>query len=139
MKLGTHKSEQGFTAIELLITLFVAAIFLFAGYQLYTQVIKDGSNADRNAELSSAAYERMRKTALSASAAAPTGCAASSESVTTTTEPVTGIGNVTFKVTVDCPYSTTPGNLTDIFLIKVEASYNDGGTTRKVEHATFAS
>jgi prepilin-type N-terminal cleavage/methylation domain-containing protein len=139
MKSLTRELEQGFTAIELLITLFIAAMFLFASYQLFTQVLKDGSNANKNAELSSTAYERMRKTALSAPAASPSGCAASSETVTTTTEAVAGIGNVTFKVTVDCPYSTTPGSLTDIFLIDVQASYNDAGTTRMVEHATFAS
>lgn len=140
MKSLSHALEQGFTAVELLITLFIAAIFLFAGYQLYTQVTKDGSNADRTAELSSAAYERMRKKSIDVTSTYPAGCAAASEAVTTTTETVPGIGSgVTFKVTVDCPYSTTPGSLTDIFLIKVEASYNDAGITRKVEHATFAS
>lgn len=140
MKSLGHTLEQGFTAVELLITLFIAAIFLFAGYQLYTQVMKDGSNADKTAELSSAAYERMRKTALATPSAWPGGCAAATEGVTTTTETVPGLGSgITFKVTIDCPYSTTPGSLTDIFLIKVEASYVDAGKTRKVEHATFAS
>ncbi len=137
--MATHKLQQGFTAVELLITLFIAAVFLFAGYQLFAQVMRDGAGADKDAELSSLAYERMRKSALAASAASPAGCAAASESVTTTTEPVAGIGNVTFKVTIDCPYSTTPGSLTDIFLVKVETSYNDNGTTRKVEHATFSN
>jgi len=140
MKSLGNTLERGFTAVELLITLFIAAIFLFAGYQLYTQVMKDGSNADRTAELSSAAYERMRKKAVEVTSAYPSGCAAGSEGTTTTTETVPGLGSgITFKVTVDCPYSTTPGSLTDIFLIKVEASYIDAGKTRKVEHATFAS
>lgn len=139
MKSVTHTLEKGFTAVELLITLFIAAIFLFAGYQLYTQVIKDGSSAGKTAQLSSIAYERMRKTALATSAAYPSGCGASSKSTTTTTETVSGIGSVTFTVIVDCPYDTTAGNLTDIFLIKVSASYVDGGTTRKVDHATFTS
>ena len=34
-----HK-QDGFTIIELLVTLFVAAIFLIAGYQIYTTVIR---------------------------------------------------------------------------------------------------
>ena len=139
MKKPIHTLEQGFTAVELLITLFIAAIFLFAGYQLYIQVMKDGASANKTAQLSSIVYDRMRKAALSASSAAPGGCAASSESVTTSTEAIAGVGSVTFKTTVDCPYSTTPGNLTDIFLIKVEGSFSDNGTTRKVEHATFTS
>jgi len=130
-----RRLEHGFTAVELLITLFIASIFLFAGYQLFTQVMRDGAGADKDAELSSLAYERMRKSALDASAASPAGCAATSEGTTTTTEPVAGIGNVTFIVTIDCPYSTTPGSLTDVFLVKVEASHNG----RKVEHATFSN
>jgi prepilin-type N-terminal cleavage/methylation domain-containing protein len=139
MSSANHTFEQGFTAVELLITLIIASVFLFAGYQLFTQVTRDGSSANRDAELSSIAYERMRKAALDASTASPSGCAAASEGVTTTNEAITGIGTVTFKVTIDCPYSTTPGSLTDIFLVKVEASYPDAGTTRKVEHATFTN
>ena len=36
-------STAGFTAVELLVTLFVAAAFLLAGYQLFNFVIRDGS------------------------------------------------------------------------------------------------
>ena len=44
--------NNGFTAVELLITLFVASIFLFTGYQLYAQVIRDGQEAANLSEMS---------------------------------------------------------------------------------------
>jgi len=44
-----HVNKQaGFSAVELLITLFVAAAFLVAGYSLYNVVIKDGGERVRN-------------------------------------------------------------------------------------------
>ncbi len=134
--------QQGFTAIELLITLIVASLFLFSGYQLYVQVTRDGADANRTAVLSNVVYERMTKLAKDTTALAgnQAGCAASSEFVTTLpAEPVTGVGSVVFKNTVDCPRSTTAGNLTDLFYIEVEATYTDTGLTKKVKHATYAS
>lgn len=139
MKTTQNKLQQGFTAVELLITLFIAAIFLFAGYQLYTQVMKDGVSANKTAQLSSIVYDRMRKAALTASSGSPGGCGSTSQSTTSSTETISGIGSVTFTTTVSCPYGTTPGSLTDIFLIDVQASFTDNGTTKKVEHATFTS
>jgi prepilin-type N-terminal cleavage/methylation domain-containing protein len=38
----TPRRTSGFTAVELLITLFVAAAFLIAAYQLFNLVVKDG-------------------------------------------------------------------------------------------------
>lgn len=102
------KHQDGFTAVELLITLFIASVFLFAGYQLYTQVLKDAADADKTARISNIAYERMRKEAGVVSAAFPGGCESASEDTTVETPTVTGFSAVTLTVVVDCPYSTTP-------------------------------
>lgn len=141
MKRIPTPSQQGFSAVELLITLVIASIFLFAGYQLYLQVTRAGGDADKTAKLSNITYERMKKQAALVTAAAPSGCAASSETDNNpgVAENITGLGTITFRTIIDCPYSTTPGSLTDIFLIKVEASYTEGGSTRRVQHAIFAS
>ena len=37
--------NQGFTTIELLVTLFIAAAFLASGYQLYSVILQDGGDA----------------------------------------------------------------------------------------------
>jgi prepilin-type N-terminal cleavage/methylation domain-containing protein len=134
-------SQNGFSAVELMITLIIASIFLFSGYQLYVQVTRDGADADRTAKLSNILYERVKKEAALVTAQAPTGCAAANEKDNTpgVAENISGIGSVTFITIVDCPYSTTPGNLTDIFYVRIEATYSNAGVQKKVEHATFAS
>lgn len=135
-------TQQGFTAIELLITLIVASLFLFSGYQLYVQVTRDGADANRTAVLSNLVYERMTKLAKDTTALAgnQAGCAASSVSTPAqTTETITGVGSVRFQNNVRCPRATTPGNLTDLFYIEVEATYTESGLDKKVKHATYAS
>ncbi len=137
-------SQSGFTAIELLITLIVASLFLFSGYQLYVQVTRDGADANKTAVLSNIVYERMTKLAKDTTALAgnQAGCAASSAVTPPASPPpeqIPGVGSVVFKNTVKCPRSTTAGNLTDLFYVEVEASYTDTGLTKKVKHATYAS
>ena len=39
----THHFDDGFSAVELLITLFIGSIFLLAGYQLYSFVLRNGT------------------------------------------------------------------------------------------------
>ena len=135
-------NEQGFTAVELLITLIVASLFLFSGYQLYVQVTRDGADANKTAVLSNIVYERMTKLAKDTTglAANQAGCSATSGSVQTLpAQNVDGVGSVVFKNTIRCPRATTPGNLTDLFYIEVEATYNDGGSSKQVRHATYAN
>lgn len=130
--------QQGFTAVELLITLFIASVFLFAGYQLYTQVIRDGKDADRTAKLSNIVYQKMREAAAQVTAAYPSGCTAAADATdSTSSETVPGIGSVSFAKTISCPYGTA--SPVDIFLVKITATYTADGTQKKVEHATYAS
>ena len=129
--------QTGFTAVELLITLFIAAVFLFAGYQLYTQVIRDGRDADKTAKLSNEVYKRLREALAQATAAQPSGCGTESSSTVSNVN-ITGVGNVTFLTAIKCPFGTV-APLTDMFLITVTGTYVDTGVTKKVEHATYAS
>lgn len=135
-------NEEGFTAIELLITLIVASIFLFSGYQLYVQVTRDGADANKTAVLSNVVYERMTKLAKDTTSLAGNQAGCGTTSISTpaaTVENVAGVGSVTFQNKVRCPRATTPGNLTDLFYIEVEATYTDGGVSKQVRHATYAS
>lgn len=52
--------QSGFSAIELLITLFIAFLFVMMGYQLYSVVIKDGGEARAQARASNLAYTWAR-------------------------------------------------------------------------------
>lgn len=130
--------QRGFTAVELLITLFIASVFLFAGYQLYTQVTRDGNDADRTARLSNEVYERMRLESAKVTAANPSGCPAGLASpAADPSTTVGGVPNVIITVTYSCPAGTSP--VYDLFLIDVSASFTVNGVAQKVEHATYAN
>ena len=132
--------EQGFTAVELLITLIIASLFLFAGYQLYTQVTRDGSDANKTAMLSNLVYEKLNQeaTATTSAAVAAAGCtSASVRDDTAAPVAVPGLGNVTYRTQVSCPNSAS-GTL-DVFFVKVTGSYNDRGITKEVQHAAFVN
>jgi prepilin-type N-terminal cleavage/methylation domain-containing protein len=140
MKRTHHLIEKGFTAVELLITLFIAAIFLFAGYQLYIQVLKDGADASKTALMSNAVYERLRKEIATVTDNNPAGCTTSTLSPypKTETPTISGFSSVTYTVSVSCPMGTA--KQADLFLVSVSSSYNDSTATTKVlKHATYAN
>lgn len=43
-------SQTGFSAVELMITLFIAFVFVMMGYQLYTVTLMDGKKSDNQAQ-----------------------------------------------------------------------------------------
>lgn len=132
------KLQQGFTAVELLITLIVASMFLFAGYQLYTQVTRDGTDANRTAILSNLVNEKLREEATTTTNAAPSGCTAgSNKDVTSAPANLGGLTGVQFRTQVSCP-TNGPGTL-DLFLIKITGSYTERGQTVEVQHATYVN
>jgi len=108
------KPQEGFTAVELLITLIIASMFLFAGYQLYSQVTRDGNDANRLAKVSNTAYELLRERGATVSAANPNGCGFSSGGSNQTV-----VDNVIYVITESCPQGAA--NRVDVFLIKVSA------------------
>lgn len=118
--------EGGFTAVELLITLIIASMFLFSGYQLYTQVTRDGAEANRTATVSSLTTAKLQETSRSLSG----NCAASSSTPAAINQP--GIGSIQYTITVSCPNSA---NIPSLKLVKVEASYDS--PVKKVTHASY--
>lgn len=115
MKRFTNK-QSGFTAVELLVTLFVAAAFLVAGYQLYNVVIKDGGQTRAQSRASNVAYDYMRRYSASASTPCSSSTPLSGSPIT-----VAGLGATTITVALTCPYVS----LTTITKITVTVLYNN--------------
>lgn len=113
MKLAL-KRQEGFTAVELLITLIVASMFLFAGYQLYTQVTRDGNDANKLAKVSNTAYEMLRESGAAIGSAYPNGC-----NFPGTSSHNTIVDNISYEISESCPQGAA--NSVDVFLIKVRA------------------
>ena len=124
----TH--TKGFSAVELLITLFIASVFLIAGHQLYSTIIRDSGAARQKARASNIAYDYLRRYSVTAT----TPCASSTpvDNVAITPDPE-GLVNVSATVTYSCPQ----GGLIDLVKTQVTIRYGtDGG---KVSHAVYKS
>lgn len=127
-------TSSGFTAVELLITLFVAALFLAAGYTLYDAIINRSSEARQTAQADNIAYDYLRR--YEATVAVP--CAASTplNRAALTGDAVLGLANPLVTVSVTCPFGST---LNRVSKVTVTIEYGDGGNPRSVQHEVLAT
>ncbi len=124
----TRQKEEGFTAVELLVTLFVAAAFLIAGYQLFSLVIRDGGQTRSESRAGNVAYDYLRR--YTSNATNP--C---SPQTPLTNSPITITGTVDARVTVEieCPIAATPS------LSKVTATVSYNNPVQTVTYSTYVN
>lgn len=122
------RSTAGFSAVELLITLFVAAAFLIAGYQLFAVVIRESGSTNAETKASNVAYDYLRQ--YEASATNP--C---SPQTLMNASPVTidGLVDVAATVTITCPNAS----LTRLSRVEVRIEYNN--PRKNVVYATYSN
>jgi prepilin-type N-terminal cleavage/methylation domain-containing protein len=118
--------QSGFSAIELLITLFIAAAFLMSGYQLYDVIMKDGGETTAKTRASNVAYDYVQQYKTT-----PTNPCTAQTPLTDSPKTVSGLSNVTVTVTISCPYSS----ITSISKVLVTVKYNTPQQT--VSNATY--
>jgi Tfp pilus assembly protein PilE len=127
--MSTSNRQSGFTAVELLITLFVAAAFLIASYQLFNLVIKDGGATRAQSRAANVAYDYLRQYAASATTIP---CTASSP-LNDAPLSVDGLTDVTISVTVSC----LPDAIGSLSKVEADITYNNPSQT--VAYATYTS
>lgn len=120
--------QSGFSTVELLVTLFIAAAFLISGFQLYAVIIKNGSEVRAKTKASNVVYDYLER--YKSSATEP--CAASTPLVNS---PITvdTLSDVTISVTISCPYSST----TSVSKVLVTINYNQPQKT--ISNATYVN
>ncbi|MBC7565315.1 type II secretion system protein, partial [Candidatus Saccharibacteria bacterium] len=123
------QKQAGFTAVELLITLFVAAAFLIASYQLFNLIIKDSGSTRSESRAANVAYDYLRQYAAS-STTIP--CTPSSP-LTNAPLSVDGLTDVTIGVTVSC----LPNAISSLSKVEVTVSYNNPVQT--IKYSTYTS
>lgn len=128
----TNDTQAGFSVVELLITLFVAAAFFIAGYQLYSLIIKDGGQTRAEAKASNVAYDYLRRYA--ATAVSP--CAASTP-LNNQSISVSGLSSVTITITISCPYAGSSGVNDATSVSKIEATIKFNTPQKTVRYATY--
>lgn len=122
------KSQSGFTAVELLVTLFVAAAFLVGGYELYVVIIKDSGNSRAQANASNVAYNYLQRYASTV----PNPCV-NATLLSPAPINVAGLSAVTVGVIVTCPYS----NNLNVSKVTVNVLYNNPQQT--VQYSTYTN
>lgn len=119
-------SNAGFTAVELLITLFVAAAFITAGYQLFNIVIKDGGDTRAESRAGNVAYDYLRRYSDSATNPCVPASPITNQSIT-----VAELTSVTVTVSITCPQPQTSS------LSKVDATITYNSPAQTVHYATY--
>lgn len=122
-------NQSGFTAVELLITLFVAAAFLIASYTLFNLVVKDGGATRAESRAANVAYDYLRQYAASATTIP---CSASSP-LNDAPLSVDGLVDVSINVTVSC----LPDGIDSLSKVQADVTYNHPEQT--VSYATYTS
>jgi len=112
------KTTNGFTSVELLVTLFVAVAFLMSGYQLYNMIIKDGGEARARAKASNIAYKYLQQKQIDVLNS--TSCISSGATPTTIPTAIDDKPATSITYKVSCPQINTISQI----LITVGYNYN---------------
>ena len=132
-------TNEGFTTVELLITLFIAVAFLMSGYQLYDMIIKNGGETRAQANVSNKAYDYIQLY-KSDPAIIQTICVPKPDVLTNQATEIfssiiiPNIANPTANIKVECPYPTTPS----LSKITVRIKYGNETPQQEVETAIYA-
>lgn len=125
--MSRSSSQSGFTAVELLVTLFVAAAFLVASYQLYTLVIREGGSTRAEARAASIAKEYLERYRHYGTDPCEPAILVNNGSIE-----IEGASNATLSATLTCPNPSTPR------LSKVEVSIETDVPEAEYVYATMA-
>jgi prepilin-type N-terminal cleavage/methylation domain-containing protein len=128
--------QSGFTAVELLVTLFVAAAFLMSGYQLYAMIIKNNGEASARAKAVSVAYQYLQqyKTDASAASLIKSPCTIPTPNPNVISPTIEGLSGVSISISISCHPATT-----SISKLTVTVNYNYSGAIQQVTNSTYAN
>jgi prepilin-type cleavage/methylation N-terminal domain protein len=128
-----HKGHKnGFTVIELMITLIIAGVFLMSGYQLYGAVLARNTEARRTSEAANLGYGILRERGLYKTVSEVCGSGAvKTEHVTPPTTPT-----LPDPVRARVEYCKVPNS---IAVIRVAVIITYGTPAQEVVHATYIS
>ena len=132
---NNHFNESGFSAVELLITLFIAVAFIATGYQLYSAIVKDGGDARFRARASNLAYENLRR---AASTVYP--CSATPAVTTPTAPSGSGLDNPVITQTISAPQGCAGALWTNkVMKVEMRVQYGPSTNRQEVTHAVYTA
>jgi len=123
-------THQGFSAVEVLVTVIVGVVFIGAIAQMYSVVMSDAATVRNRTTASSIAYTQARAKLASISGT----CIASSATTTPSANLPAPISMVT---AVDCPYSNA-GTYANSVISRVTVTVTYDNPQEKVQHVLYA-
>jgi prepilin-type N-terminal cleavage/methylation domain-containing protein len=128
------RNQEGFTVVEMLVTVVVAAIFAFMFYQLFISSTKLSDQARHDSEAAQIAYSDLKKYPTATSTGQTASCA-SPNAITTIplgTNTYPDVGTVTETLNVSWPFAcTTPA------VAKVEVIVSYKGGLKEITEASY--
>lgn len=121
------KNEQGFTVVELLVTLIVGMLLMFSAYQLYTYVLDNSTKTRMRTTASALAYQFMRENVTQAT----NPCTSKTVSPAPTIPASSNLVNASASVTIAC----LSGGPTNLSVITSNVTYGSPSIT--ITHSTY--
>lgn len=123
-----RRTEEGFTAVELLVALIVGVLLLGSAYQLYTTVTTNSGDSSRRSQASNAAYALLRQYQNNTSLITNP---CTTHTATPTVPTYANLPGATASLSVTCPYSDVP----ELSLMTVTITFNNANQTEQVTRA----
>lgn len=127
------KKNNGFSTVELLVALFVAAAFLLSGYQLYSYIIKDIGETRLMARATNKSYEILQEWKSRTQNPCADTYSGTTELPNNTPITVENLPNVYITVKITCPYTSFRT------ISKVEVILKYGVPQKQVVQATYVA
>lgn len=128
-------NSKGFSTVELLVSLVVASIFLFAGFSFYNSIIKFSLESRNRANADRIAYDYLRRYESTVGATCTSTSTPVSAQAIPSSENTTGMNSPTITVVLSCPVSAVPS----LFKVTSRVQYREGGVAKTVEQEVYAS
>lgn len=126
--------SAGFTAVELLITIFIGASFILIGYQLYTVVIVDGAAVRDRAAANNVAADYVKRKVAGVAA-----CPGSPIPATETPPGGTGLRSLAVTSNISAPYGCSgSSDVSNVVRVEVKVQYkNQSGAQEEVVNVGY--
>ncbi len=128
-----NSDQQGFTVVEMLVTVIVSATFVFMFYQLFISSTRLSDIARRDAVAAEVAYSNLKKYPTAASVTGLAACTSPSPTNTiTTNNSYPDIGDVTETIVSSYPFACTNPDI-----IKLESSVTYKGGANRISYVVY--
>jgi formylglycine-generating enzyme required for sulfatase activity/Tfp pilus assembly protein PilE len=128
----TVDKQAGFSAVELLITLFIAAAFLISGYQIFSLITKDSASTQAKTQASSTVHDYLNKYKDSATNPCSAQTPLTNSSIT-----VSNLTNVKVSVTISCPFASLTSMLISKTMSKIVVSLSYGSPQQTISDSAY--